>query len=277
VAVRSPFLGIVVPVLSIIAIGWIDYVTGPDIGCSLFYLLPVALGAWHGGIRAAMIAGVAATAAWLTADLLWRQGDVAMAISLWNAFTRLVIYLSEGFFIAILRRDREVMHRLVAREAALARTDSVTSLANSRAFLEALETEVARGGPLSVVYFDLDHFKLVNDRQGHRVGDDVLTEVAKGMRESIRTNDVAARVGGDEFAILVRDDADVARYISEELVRRVRAIGLAKGEPRLGATVGIATLRDGMTAEELLHEADVAMYTAKGKAKGSVVFATQNA
>jgi diguanylate cyclase (GGDEF)-like protein len=255
-------------------IGWLDYETGPEIGLSLLYLVPVALSGWFGGVSSAVIVGCFAGATWLGADLAWRNNDTAVAISIWNAFTRFVIYVSEGVFIALLHRDREQLKRLAARESLLARTDSSTGLPNARAFLERAERELQRGASLCVLYVDLDNFKMFNDRLGHAAGDDILEEVARILREAIGEDDIAARIGGDEFALLLPcDDHGKAQRIGAAIAERIREVGRAFPDIGFGATVGVVFFREPPeNAEELLRAADEAMYRGKTLGKGQVVF-----
>ena len=261
----------------VLAIGWLDVVTGPDIGLSLLYLIPIAISGWFGGVSHAVIVASLATAVWLGADVSWRKSDVN-AIALWNAFTRLVIYTSEGVFIALLRRDREMMRSMLAREKALARTDHATRLPNMRAFLEATEAELERahatGDPMCVIYIDLDNFKAFNDRLGHAAGDDLLDAVGTALKSSIRDEDLVARLGGDEFAVLAQcADPDTASSIAENIATTVRQLGSAFPDLRFGATVGVAYFREAPeSADDLIRAADDAMYSGKSTRKGGVVF-----
>jgi len=255
------------------AIGWIDFATGPDIGMSLLYLIPIAISAWYGGVATAVVVACAAGAAWLAADLSWRHDETAIAISMWNAFTRFVIYISQGVFIALMRRDREQLRRLAQREASLARTDSTTGLPNVRAFLERAERELKRGKPLCVLYVDLDNFKLFNDRLGHAAGDDILEEVARILGAQVADCDLAARIGGDEFAVLLCDPDEVtARRVAEGVADRIRTLGTLYPGIGFGATVGGSFFRTlPANAEDLLRSADDAMYQGKVMGKGRVV------
>lgn len=253
---------IVAFVCCVAAIGVLDYVTGPEIGFSLLYLIPIVISAWIHGRNASIAVALAAAISWFVADYL---GRVSLAISLWNGITRLVIYLSQGILIATLREDRR-------REGVLARTDSVTRLANSRAFLEILENAARDPGVLNLLYLDLDHFKQVNDRFGHHRGDSVLEQTAGALRESIRSADVAARVGGDEFAVLIRDvDVAFAEAVGHRLLDRVRLIAAELEGTGFGASIGLASATGPFPAEELLRAADDAMYEAKRGRDGSVV------
>lgn len=253
---------IVVLVGCVATIGVIDYVTGPEIAFSLFYLIPIVTSAWIYGRNASIAVALAAAISWFVADYL---GRVSLAISLWNGITRLVIYLSQGILIATLRADRR-------REALLARTDPVTGLANSRAFLEILEKAARDPVRLTLLYLDLDRFKQVNDRYGHHQGDIVLERTARALRECIRADDVAARIGGDEFAVLIRDvDVAIAEAVGHRLLDRVRLLAAGFEGTGFGVSVGLASVKGPFPAEELLRSADDAMYEAKRGRQGTVV------
>ena len=258
----------------VLLIGWLDHATGPEIGFSLFYLVPIALSAWYAGRVSAVLVAALAAASWLVADLAWRSDDTAVAISFWNAFTRLVIFASEGLFIAILKEDREKLRELARREALLARTDTTTGLPNNRAFHERAELELLRRVPLAVLYIDLDNFKTFNDRLGHAAGDDILVEVGRILRESVQEEDIAARIGGDEFVVLLcsGDDDLRVRRMSDTIAERIQAIAGVYGDIGFGATIGVAFFREPPErAEDLLRAADDAMYRGKVLGKGRVV------
>lgn len=247
----------------VLVMGYADYVTGPDIGLSLFYLAPIVAGAWYGGRRVSVVVALTAAACWFLADYLVR---VSLPISLWNGLTRLVIYLAQGLLVGTLREDRR-------REAALARTDSVTLLPNSRSFRETLEVAIGDGGSVSVLYIDLDNFKRVNDLFGHAAGDAVLQRTAVAIRKAVRSTDVVARVGGDEFAIVVHEaDSEAGQATARRIIEGVARIADDYEGTGLGASVGIAISdRGDISAEGLIKPADDAMYEAKQRQKGSYV------
>jgi diguanylate cyclase (GGDEF)-like protein len=260
----------------IAAIGWIDYVTGPDIGLSLIYLIPIAVSGWYLGVVPAVIVALGAAGSWITADIVWRADDATIAISGWNGFTRLVIYVSQGVMLAVLHHDRDELRRHAARQSALARTDHLTGLPNARSFTELLGREMSRaratGGAVCLLYADLDDFKTINDRYGHDAGDDVLRKTASILLKSIRGNDVAARLGGDEFAVMLTDASpDAAHAVGERIVMRIAAIGEDYPDAALGATAGVIHRQANLdSAEELIREADKLMYSGKEKGKGRV-------
>ncbi|WP_345771865.1 putative bifunctional diguanylate cyclase/phosphodiesterase [Geodermatophilus sabuli] len=159
-----------------------------------------------------------------------------------------------------------------------ARTDELTGLANRRALLERAQrivTSATTGRPAALLLLDLDGFKEVNDSLGHAAGDDLLRQVGPRLREALRAEDVLARLGGDEFAVLL-PAADVAE--AQVLAERLRGqllqpFTVAGVRLHVGVSVGVATTpAPAGTVQELLHCADVAMYTAKSTRTGVHVY-----
>ncbi|MBB2948945.1 diguanylate cyclase (GGDEF)-like protein [Actinoplanes lutulentus] len=149
-----------------------------------------------------------------------------------------------------------------------ARHDSLTGLPTRVLFLEKLR----EAGTASVLFIDLDRFKAVNDSLGHRAGDDLLGLVAARIRSCIDDGDVPARIGGDEFAVLLRTSrGDEAVAVARRLIDAVRRpFRVAGRDVFIGASIGIAT-GAGSSADDLLGNADVAMYRAKKDGPGKVV------
>ncbi|MCQ4164326.1 diguanylate cyclase domain-containing protein [Tahibacter harae] len=154
--------------------------------------------------------------------------------------------------------------------ARLARYDSMTGVANRRHFDERLVLALARsqrhGTPLALFYLDIDHFKRINDTQGHGVGDEVIIEFARRLQASLRSEDLIARLGGDEFAILVEDapSAAAAEMIAAKLVVAMHAdLHTSAGEISITTSIGIAYGQPGLDAIGLIAQADQALYAAK--------------
>ncbi|MDT0165896.1 EAL domain-containing protein [Actinotalea sp. AC32] len=155
--------------------------------------------------------------------------------------------------------------------------DAVTGLPNRRLFLERLgmaveQTRRRTGTRYAVIFMDLDGFKLVNDTLGHLVGDELLTVVADRLRDELRAVDTAARFGGDEFAVLLTDPVpDEVLVIAQRIQRRLAEPVVLHGqEVSVTASVGIATSASGYAdAEDVLRDADTAMYDAKAAQRGS--------
>ena len=154
-------------------------------------------------------------------------------------------------------------------------TDALTGLPNRLAFVEALDrTLAAQSGAVSVLYLDLDNFKSINDSAGHRAGDEVLRVTAHRMRNVLGSDDMPARLAGDEFAVLVRTDAAQAEATARRILAALQEpIVWGSDEFLVVASIGVAdtaaaTSKD---ADDLLHHADAAMYLAKAEGRNQVV------
>ena len=160
----------------------------------------------------------------------------------------------------------------------LATQDALTDLINRRHFIELADNEIARairhGRPLSLCILDVDLFKPVNDRYGHISGDEVLRQIADLLRKHARNDDIAARIGGEEFALLVPEcDAAAARVFAERLRETVAATVFSPGgEPQhITISIGIAALAKGRdTRSALMAAADTALYRAKSEGRNRV-------
>lgn len=177
------------------------------------------------------------------------------------------------------QRDRELGSALAAMQR-LASEDGLTGLMNRRALIEALHREVERcrryGSPLSVVMLDIDHFKDVNDRHGHAMGDAVLRGVAATVREGLRAVDLAGRYGGEEFCLVLPDtDAAGAQTVTEGLRAAIAARPYEDTERSVlvTASFGIAVFskEHPLQPDELLRAADAALYIAKTSGRNRVV------
>jgi len=165
------------------------------------------------------------------------------------------------------RRQRRIAHLLEKQ----AHTDPLTGLANRRHFMEVAEAELARSRrydtPLSMLMIDIDHFKEVNDAYGHRAGDRVLQQLARTCQEILREVDVAGRVGGEEFAILLPEtEVEGAFEVAERLRTAVAAAEVPREEGlpiRITVSVGVAAIDGSTNLDTLMSQADDALYDAK--------------
>ncbi|MCX6365585.1 MAG: GGDEF domain-containing protein [Armatimonadetes bacterium] len=170
--------------------------------------------------------------------------------------------------VKTLQRENERLRELTEE-------DGLTGLSNRRAFDNRLDIEWQRaqryGLPLSLVVLDVDHFKQYNDSFGHQAGDAILRLMANALAQTARLSDTVARYGGEEFAlILPHTDADEAMVVGE----RLRALLLRSEWPHraITASIGVSTMnKEKKTSAELVHEADSALYVAKGNGRNRVM------
>jgi diguanylate cyclase (GGDEF)-like protein len=228
----------------------------------------------------------------LAVPILGRDGRVLGSLNLFdrldgNSFSNEDQRLAEGIahHAAMAMERAQLIQELQAREQRLqeqAVTDPLTGLPNRRLFLErlshALTSGRRRARGVSVLFLDLDGFKVVNDSLGHAAGDDLLQEIGHRLTAFCRKNDSVARFGGDEFAILLTDleilsDATgTANRLVEEL-RRPLTVGRQR-TLSITASVGVSVRgprEEGRSAEELMREADIALYRAKAEGKAHAV------
>jgi diguanylate cyclase (GGDEF)-like protein len=182
---------------------------------------------------------------------------------------------------AAVALDNARLHGIVKRQAV---TDELTGLANRRSFQETLEAELQRaerfGNPLALVFADLDDFKLVNDRFGHQVGDNVLRAFAVVLQGRIRGVDLAARLGGEEFAVLLPETDVIGGEALAESLRAAVAelvVHVDTSAVHVTASFGVAAFPQTHSADDLMTSADLALYSAKRQGKNRVVAFGQEA
>ncbi|HET9653107.1 MAG TPA: diguanylate cyclase, partial [Usitatibacter sp.] len=179
-----------------------------------------------------------------------------------------------------LRRTNDELTSALAMIQKMATHDTLTSLPNRALFNESLSHAVARaerhGRSLAVFFLDLDRFKFINDTLGHPVGDRVLQEAACRLTNAVRSSDLVARLGGDEFVLLLEefgDASDIAEIAGKVLAGFESTFVVEGHELALSASIGICTYpEDGLDAQTLLSNADIAMYRAKDQGRNRFCF-----
>jgi len=245
-------------------------------------LVPVAVFGWTWGVFSGAVGGILGLLA-----IEFRSGNLAPGEWL-VTYTfpservfELLTFTGTGLAVAFLHRFRRtiIVERAVSRRA---QVDPLTGALTRGAFDERLTATITKlqdtGQGLAVLFVDLDRFKFVNDTYGHEMGDRLLGEVGKVLRDNIRDNDFVGRVGGDEFTVALlgvkeeRSAASIARGLVRELSSSFHIDGR---DVQVSASIGIGLYpRDGHDPETLLRSADAAMYQVKEGGKNSFYFST---
>lgn len=220
------------------------------------------------------------------ATVLWQGGpDHKPALELAYA-AMIVLVLAGSTFIAIrlqrirqrLMQQKRALTRALERIGHLATHDELTGLVNRRRMSELMHAEWQRcernARPLVLALLDLDHFKHINDTHGHAVGDQVLQRFARTVQAALRSTDVLARWGGEEFVLMLYDtDPDHARPLLDRVRLRVQAQSITAATQTVRATVsvGLAAGEPGESVEHILERTDAALYLAKARGRNRVV------
>lgn len=250
-------------------IGYMDYATGYEVGITAFYLVPISLAAYFIGQRAGIAASLFSVATWFICDDLTGPSRW-LAIQAWDGLARLIFFGIVALSLSALRRAYEV-------ERQAARTDHLTSTLNSRSFTDALTTELSRvkryNRAFTVAYLDIDNFKAVNDRYGHAVGDELLRAAVQILKSQLRQTDVIARMGGDEFALLLPETEAQAAAATMEKVRNafLSDISRVRGGELVSLSIGVLTcVNPPSSVHDLIRMADELMYEAKRSGKNAI-------
>lgn len=269
---RFNALFVVLGVVFIIFVAIGHHLTGPEFAFSLFYLIPICLVTWFVGKKAGILISVFSAMTWLVTDLAVIHSYYHSFLPYLNETFRLIVFL----IVTILLSKLKI---LLEHEKEFARKDSLTGIPNRRSFFELSTIEINRanryGGPMTIVYLDVDDFKAVNDRCGHNAGDELLCTVADTIRKNIRSTDTAARLGGDEFAILLRETGrESALKVTHKLRDELINVAKTDGCP-VSFSIGVATY-NGTTAtvDQIVNKADSLMYSAKRSGKNKIVHET---
>jgi diguanylate cyclase (GGDEF)-like protein len=250
------------------AIAVVDYVIGYEIPLTVVYLVPVFLATWNVGRTAGIALAIASAILSVGGDVL-AGAHYAIWLIPWTMLVLWAVLFT--VFVLVLTQ----LQRALGRERELARVDALTTVANRRHFVELAEAELARakrhGRPMTVAYVDLDNFKLVNDRLGHDMGDELLRTVATSIRSRLRATDSIGRMGGDEFAICLPETGAAAgeRVLSE--LRRQVLDALPEACKIATLSIGAVTFTvPPMSVDVLLRRADQVLYAAKRDGKNQL-------
>lgn len=257
-----------VVVAGILIVGAFDYATGIEIRVFPLYFFPLAVAARRFGIRSAIAAALLVACTWMA--MLYLNG-----VRYSNAWIWAINFLTQGSAFVLFAVLISSLQQHLRREHELSRTDPLTGLTNSRAFLERgpkmLAASTQRGEPITLAFIDLDRFKQVNDRDGHEAGDRLLETVGALLRRHLAEHGEVARLGGDEFAVLLPAvDAPRAQSLLEAMRAALRADPAIRAAG-VSASIGAVTHHpSGPDLATLMKRADQLMYRVKAEGRDAV-------
>jgi diguanylate cyclase (GGDEF)-like protein len=264
---RSVVYGTAALLVALIAL--LDSLMGEDVSVSFFYMVPILLVTWTGGFRPGFVLNGLCAGLRLALVVRWQGPDLFGKPGLyWNLVVEGIFFVTLTFIAAALRRQHD-------QQSLLARTDALTGVANRRSFYERAELEISRSRrlqePLTVAYVDVDDFKKVNDELGHEAGDDLLRSVAATFVRRVRSTDLVARIGGDEFALLLSaTSSGAARTLLGELYATLASEMGRHAWPVTFSIGAVTFLRPPGSVDDLLRHVDELMYAVKREGKANV-------
>ncbi len=267
---QSPATLTVILILLVLIVGAVDHLTGSEISFSIFYLIPVCIGAWYSKHYLSAAICVISALTWLALDFNSGSQYSHAAIPFWNASVRFGFFVVIAILLERLKKNLEF-------HTSLAQLDSLTSLLNARTFKQRCSVYFLLASrhkhPLALGYLDLDGFKGINDTFGHNVGDEVLRAIGAILRARLRASDIAARLGGDEFGILLPEtDCSGAQAFFRQLHDSLLELAGVNNWP-LGVSIGVAVMyAPPAEPDEAIRMADALMYKVKNSGKNGIMF-----
>jgi diguanylate cyclase (GGDEF)-like protein len=262
------FLRLVI-LVAVLGLGVIDYESGPYLSLSLFYIFPVALASWTLGLSEGLLTSFICAVIWNAANPPINQSLISL-YPMGNAVERLGILIVFSLLFSEL-------HALLKNESQPSHKDDLTGIPNRRAIYETMALEMKRLArkmrPFTLIYMDLDNFKLINDSAGHAVGDSVLAEIATMLKLQLRGIDTVARMGGDEFAMILPETNELAaRKVAPRLQSSLLQDMLEHHWP-VTFSMGVLTFISAPSnTNEMFQLADQLMYRAKKEGKNTICY-----
>ncbi|MEI7847280.1 MAG: diguanylate cyclase [Chloroflexota bacterium] len=256
----------------IAAVGVVDFLTGYELAFSLFYVIPVAYATWLIGRRYGIAASIVSALVWFWVDVVSGNYYSQALIPIWNTLIRFSFFILFTLLLSVLKNSME-------REKELARIDFLTGAINSRFFYELLQMEIDRlqrtKHSFTLVYFDVDNFKIVNDQFGHLTGDQVLQTVVSHARHHMRRTDVIARLGGDEFALLLPETGQESAHVVIEKLQSGLLAEMQQRNWKVTFSIGVLTCNAKLpNTDALVKMADELMYSVKRGGKNAIKYSS---
>ena len=268
---RSQLTVVAISTMFLVLLCWLDYISG-DYSLIIFYLIPVSLTAWFIGKPTGVIFCFLSLLARVIADFVSTPATRYSNLHYWNVFIEFSFLLIMSLLFSLLKKNLD-------NEKALARIDPLTKSINRRSFFDLAEQEISRtrryDHPFTIAYIDLDNFKEVNDRLGHHTGDKLLTTVVSTIASHIRSTDILARFGGDEFVILLPETADdAARASLVKIHQQLQEAMSTRSWPVTFSIGAVSYLHAPDSIDDAVREADTLMYEVKRSGKNRLLHVT---
>ncbi len=255
-----------VGILVLAAIEFLDYATGASFRVELFYLAPILYITWFIGMEMGLFFSVSSL---LISDYFVRKQLLTTSIEIWHELMDLAFFV----IITVLFSKLISVNKQLERQAT---RDTLTGIFNRNKFNEALHLETRRAlrykTPLSLILFDVDNFKRINDHYGHAAGDHVLKDMCGVINKHVRATDYFARWGGEEFVLLVTNAGTYnALILAEKLRSAIQDARLLDAET-ITCSFGIAQFSEGDTIDSFIKKADDGLYRAKSRGKNRIEY-----
>ncbi|HJQ13102.1 MAG TPA: GGDEF domain-containing protein [Anaerolineales bacterium] len=269
---RSPLFWTITGFIVVGLLGLIDYATGNEFTLSLFYLIPVVLVTWAVDYKTGLFLSFISGLTLLGAEIAAGQTYSHSIFYFLNTLVRTAFYVVVVYLVTELQSSRN-------EEQLAARTDYITGAVNARYFNELLQMEISRirryPHPITLVYVDIDNFKLVNDLFGHKIGDNLLRFIATELKSQLRITDTVARLGGDEFVLLLPSTRQPeARLVVSKVYANLMEKMQQQNWPVTFSMGAVSCEFSPYSAEQLVNMADELMYEVKNSTKNDIRFRT---
>ena len=263
----QPFV-LIASSIMLLLVGAVDILTGAEVSLGIFYLIPVAFVAWFSSRWNGILYAIAAVLIERIALSLGGSTYSHPLVPYWNTIVRLLLFSVVVFLVTELKTRAE-------QAQILARTDPLTEVANSRYLYSLAEMEIERLSryehPFTVAYMDIDNFKEINDRFGRKAGDELLRLVASSMQNNLRITDTVARVGGDEFIILLPETrGEGALSIFFRLRQMLMSVLEARGWNVTFSVGAMTFISPPMSVDSMIKSVDALMYQVKTSGKDRI-------
>jgi diguanylate cyclase (GGDEF)-like protein len=247
-----------------------NFAIGDTISLEPFFVLPILLASWYGSKRSGVLLAIFSALICAILKIVINPYKLDTVSIIYNGIS----YLGAYSLLAVLITNFRSVHRV---EAVAADTDTLTDILNPRGFYAKLESELQRSNRykhiFTLAYIDIDNFKDINDSLGHMIGDELLVEVAKCLKSTLRETDTVARLGGDEFTCLLPETTQAAAKKAFSKVRNLLLKSMKSHQWEVSFSIGMVTFETPPDdIKEAIKIADDLMYDVKKSNKDDIAY-----